>query len=50
MDVASSVPKLMLGALPAPSLLTGASVTAHAQNMPPKSNILVIRADDIVAR
>jgi arylsulfatase A-like enzyme len=47
MDFKSSVPKLMLGALTASSLLTGASVAAHAQPPTVKPNIVVIMGDDI---
>src|SRR6266480_5871879 len=46
MDVASSVPKLMLGALAASSLFMGASAGAHAQDTR-KPNIVVIWGDDI---
>ncbi|MGA3212042.1 MAG: arylsulfatase [Terriglobales bacterium] len=42
----SFVPKLMLGAVAATSLFTGAGVTAHAQSSA-KPNIVVIMGDDI---
>jgi arylsulfatase len=46
MDFGSCVPKLMLGALAASSLLTGVSATARAQTTT-KPNIVVIMGDDI---